>query len=159
MFLMYLLSLGDKQTISQQNTEGFRGNRYPTTWGGSYENDEADQVEEEEDQNDDEQNMQGQDVDVDDPEIVDEQEQEEFADQDTEQERRKLAFELHKGISDVSKSSSELYQTATSLIDTYSPEFDGTTTTTTTTTTKNRTTNATKNNATTEAFYNYGSCL
>lgn len=153
MFLMYLLSLGDKQTISQQNTEGFRGNRYRPTWGGSYENDEADQVdeEEEEDQNDDEQNMQGENVDVEDPEVVDEQEQEEFADQDTEQERRKLAFELHKGISDVSKSSSELYQTATSLIDTYSPEFDGST--------KNRTTNATKNNTTTEAFYNYGSCL
>ena len=134
MFLMYLLSLADKKQDTTVGVEGFYNRNYQNIRGG--------QLDIEEENNNNEEDPDEYDN-VDPDEVMDEEQEEEFADQDTEQERRKLAFDLHKGISDVSKSSSELYQTATSLVDTYAPDFE---------VNRNRRTNNIKSN-TTEGFF------
>lgn len=139
MFIMYLLSLGDKRQ-SKTNQEGF----YNEKAGQEDGEEEEDSAQEDEDEEDPEN--------YNDLTGLDEQ-NENFADQDVELERRRLATSIHKGISDVTRSTSELYTKATDLMDTYSTDFDASSLGKKLNDTANTT-----NGTTTEGFYDISAC-
>jgi hypothetical protein len=140
MFIMYLLSLGDKRKANPQQ-EGF----YNEKSGRESEDDEGEEQDSAQDDEEDPENYN-------DFTGIDE-ENENFADQDVEQERKRLAMSLHKGLSDVTRSTSELYTKATDLVDTYSTDFDASS--------LGKRLNGTANNTsntTTEGFYDIAAC-
>lgn len=149
MLLMYLFSLGDRRK-ERTHSEAF----YNRVRGGYRETAAEEDGDEEEDQY--EGDEEGEEDIINEDEVNEETSNENFIDQEVEQKRKRLAQKIHQGISNVSRSSSELYQEATDLLDTYSDSYANFKLNSSERKANNM--NTTGNTTTSEGFYDLSAC-